>query len=46
VGKLGGPFVVALAEQKSPTDIGYDTRRIRLLVPHFTEDAVEAFDLN
>jgi hypothetical protein len=44
-GKLGGHFEVALADQKSPTDIGYDTKRARLLVPHFTENSVEAFDL-
>ena len=45
VGKLGGPFEVALANQKSPTDIGFDTKRARLLVPHFTEDVVDAFTL-
>jgi hypothetical protein len=44
-GKLGGTFEVALAGQKSPADIGYDTKRARLLVPHFTEGTVEAFAL-
>jgi len=44
-GKLGGTFQVALAGQKSPADIGYDTKRARLLVPHFTEGTVEAFAL-
>jgi hypothetical protein len=44
-GKLGGTFKVALAGQKSPSDIGYDTKRARLLVPHFTEGTVEAFAL-
>jgi hypothetical protein len=44
-GKLGGKFEVALAEQKSPGDIGYDSRRARLLVPHFTEGTVDAFDI-
>lgn len=44
-GKLGGGFTVALADQKSPADIGYDTKRNRLLVPHFTEDTLEAFAL-
>jgi DNA-binding beta-propeller fold protein YncE len=43
-GKLGGKFEVALADQKSPADIGYDTKRSRLLVPHFTEDTVEAVE--
>ncbi len=38
-------FEVALADQKSPADIGYDTKRSRVLVPHFTEDTVEAYDL-
>jgi len=44
-GKLGGAFDVALTDQKSPADIGYDTKRGRVLVPHFTEDTVEAYDL-
>jgi len=44
-GKLGGTFRVALSGQQSPADIGYDTRRARLLVPHFTEGTVEAFAL-
>jgi DNA-binding beta-propeller fold protein YncE len=42
-GKLGGAFQVALAEQRAPGDPGYDTRRARLLVPHFTEDNVEVY---
>ncbi|HVW30457.1 MAG TPA: hypothetical protein VHC69_34105 [Polyangiaceae bacterium] len=45
VGKLGGRFEVALANQEAPADIGYDGNRRRLLVPHFTEDTVEAFAL-
>ncbi len=44
-GPLGGPFALALPDQKSPADIGYDTKRGRVLVPHFTEDTVEAYDL-
>jgi sugar lactone lactonase YvrE len=44
-GKLGGTFEVVLPEQKNPADIGYDTKRGRVLVPHFTEDTVEAYDL-
>ncbi len=39
------PFDVALADQKSPADIGYDTKRNRVLIPHFTEDTVEAYEL-
>jgi hypothetical protein len=44
-GTLGGSFEVALAGQKSPADLGYDSRRGRLLVPHFQENTVEAFEL-
>ncbi|MDP9150210.1 MAG: hypothetical protein M3O36_09755, partial [Myxococcota bacterium] len=44
-GKLGGTFEVALSGQNVPADIGYDTKRGRLLVPHLRDDTVEAFDL-
>ncbi|MGH7271761.1 MAG: SMP-30/gluconolactonase/LRE family protein, partial [Polyangiaceae bacterium] len=44
-GKLGGPFELVLADQKSPADIGYDTKRGRVLVPHFLTNVVEAYDL-
>jgi sugar lactone lactonase YvrE len=44
-GKLGGTFEVALSSQKTPADIGYDTKRGRVLVPHLTEDTVEAYEL-
>jgi hypothetical protein len=44
-GPLGGPFEVALDKQKSPADIGYDTKRGRVLIPHFLEDTVEVYDL-
>jgi len=44
-GTLGGTFEIVLADQKSPADIGYDTKRGRLLVPRMQEDTVEAFDL-
>jgi sugar lactone lactonase YvrE len=44
-GKAGGSFDLAIPEQKSPADIGYDTKRGRVLVPHFTQDTVEAYDL-
>jgi sugar lactone lactonase YvrE len=44
-GKPGGTFEVVLHEQKSPADIGYDTKRGRVLVPHFLENTVEAYDL-
>lgn len=44
-GKSTGPFKVAIANVKSPADIGFDTKRSRLLVPLFTENAVEAYDM-
>ncbi len=44
-GKLGGTFEEVLSDQKSPADIGYDTKRGRVLVPHFMEDTVEVYDL-
>ncbi len=44
-GKLGGPFEEVLGGQKSPADIGYDTKRSRVLIPHFLEDTVEVYDL-
>ena len=44
-GKLGGKFDVAVPELKAPADIGYDTKRKRLLVPHFMDNTVEVFDL-
>jgi sugar lactone lactonase YvrE len=44
-GKLGGSFDVVLSDQASPADIGYDTKRGRVLVPHFLDSTVEAYDL-
>lgn len=44
-GKLGGTFEVAIPEQKTPTDIGYDTKRGRVLVPHVMEDTVDVYEL-
>jgi hypothetical protein len=41
----GGSFEVAIAGVKSPADIGYDTKRSRVLVPLFEENAVEVFEL-
>jgi len=42
-GRLGGDFEVALSDQSAPTDIGYDSQRARLLVPHFTDDRVDVY---
>ncbi len=44
-GKLGGTFEAALTGQKSPADIGYDTKRGRVLVPHLMENTVEVYEL-
>jgi sugar lactone lactonase YvrE len=44
-GKLGGTFDVALPDQKSPADIGYDTKRGRVIVPHLMENTVEVYEL-
>ncbi len=43
-GNLGGTFETVLSGQKTPADIGYDTKRGRLLVPHLRENTVEAYD--
>jgi len=44
-GTLGGTFTVALSELKGPADIGFDSKRKRVLVPRFLESAVEAYEL-
>lgn len=44
-GTLGGTFVLAMAELKGPADIGFDTKRKRVLVPRFMDNAVEIYDL-
>jgi sugar lactone lactonase YvrE len=44
-GKLGGTFDVAIPDQKSPADIGYDTKRGRLLVPLLMENTVAVYEL-
>jgi hypothetical protein len=45
LGKLGSTFEVALTDQQSPADIGYDAKRARLLVPHFDAGTVDAYAL-
>lgn len=42
-GKLGGRFEPVLQNQSSPTDLGYDSVRKRLIVPHYTDDRVDVF---
>lgn len=44
-GKLGGEFKEAFGELEAPADIGFDTKRNRVLVPRFQGNAVEAYEL-
>ncbi len=44
-GKLNDKFEVAIANVSSPADIGYDTKRNRVLVPRFMENAVEVYEV-
>lgn len=39
-GSPGQAFKAIFSAMKSPADLGYDTKRNRLLVPHFTENVV------
>ena len=44
-GTLGGKFELAMGELKGAADIGFDSKRKRVLVPRFMENAVEVYDL-
>jgi len=44
-GKLGGTFEPVIHGVKGPADIGFDTKRSRVVVPRFVDNAVEAYDL-
>jgi sugar lactone lactonase YvrE len=44
-GKPGGEFTSVIENVKSPADIGYDTKRGRVLVPLFESNEVRAYDL-
>ncbi|MES1176868.1 MAG: hypothetical protein ABUL62_21275 [Myxococcales bacterium] len=44
-GSLGGKFELALGELKGAADIGFDSKRKRVLVPRFLDSAVEVYDL-
>jgi hypothetical protein len=44
-GALGGTFEAVLTDLKGPADIGFDSKRKRVLVPRFLESAVEVYDL-
>jgi len=45
-GTLGGSFEPVLTELKGPADIGFDSKRKRVLVPRFLENAVEVYELS
>jgi sugar lactone lactonase YvrE len=44
-GKPGGDFTPVIENVKSPADIGYDTKRGRLLVPLFESNEVQVFEI-
>lgn len=44
-GKPGGPFTAVISDVEAPADIGYDTKRGRLLVPRFMASAVEIWEI-
>ena len=44
-GKPGGDFVPVIEGVKSPADIGYDTKRSRVLVPLFESNEVQVYDI-
>jgi hypothetical protein len=44
-GKLGGTFEPVLHGLNAPADIGFDSKRNRVLVPRFVDNAIEAYDV-
>jgi sugar lactone lactonase YvrE len=44
-GTLGGKFEPVLSGVKGPADIGFDSKRSRIVVPRFMDNAVEAYDV-
>jgi hypothetical protein len=44
-GKPNEKFEAVLTGLKAPADIGYDTKRHRVLVPRFMDNAVEVYEL-
>ena len=44
-GKPGGDFTPVIENVKSPADIGYDTKRNRVLVPLFESNEMQAYDI-
>ncbi len=44
-GPAAGPFTAIVENAKTPADIGYDTKRHLLLIPHFQENVVSIHDV-
>lgn len=44
-GQATGPFTAMIENIDSPADLGYDSKRNRLLVPHFMENKVSLHDV-
>ncbi len=44
-GRPGGDFVKVVSDVEAPADIGFDSKRNRVLVPRFQAHAVEAYEL-
>jgi hypothetical protein len=44
-GTDNGPFELVLSGLRSPADIGFDTKRSRLLVPLFSADKIVVFEV-
>ena len=45
-GKPAGPFTELLGDLNAPADIGYDSKRMRVLVPRFLDNRLEAWDVD
>ena len=45
-GKPGGEFKPFLSDLSAPADLGYDSRRSRVLVPRFNDHRVEAYPVS
>lgn len=44
-GKPNGTFEIMIPDAKAPADIGFDTKRSRLLLPLFKDDSIVAYDV-
>jgi sugar lactone lactonase YvrE len=44
-GKATGPFTAFVTEVKSPADLGFDSKRSRVLIPLFQADEIQVWDV-